>query len=336
MQVQDSKPTIGITLGNYNGIGPTVIIKALANDSILKYFTPVIYGAPHAISYYRDALNTTFHYFQAASIQATRPHKVNIIQCSPEEPSIVPGKITEVAAKHALQALQKATEDLKSKQLDAIVTAPIHQQSMKVQRFKFTSHTKFFQKNWGAKDCLKLMVAEELRIGIVTSHVPLQKVAQRVTKERLESTIHLLHTSLQNDFGISKPQIAVLGLNPHAGEEGLVGKEEQNIISPVINAWKEKGKLIFGPYAADSFFGKMLYRKFDGVLAMYHDQGLISFKTLAFERGVNFTAGLPIIHTSPDHGAAFELAAKNQADECSMRAALFLALEVIKQRVLGS
>lgn len=151
MQVQDSKPTIGITLGNYNGIGPTVIIKALANDSILKYFTPVIYGAPHAISYYRDALNTTFHYFQAASIQATRPHKVNIIQCSPEEPSIVPGKITEVAAKHALQALQKATEDLKSKQLDAIVTAPIHQQSMKVQRFKFTSHTKFFKKTGGLK-----------------------------------------------------------------------------------------------------------------------------------------------------------------------------------------
>jgi len=329
----DNKPIIGITLGDYNGIGPEVVLKALSNKKILQMCTPVIYGSHKVLLKYRKLLEleewTVYPLKQGEPVGHKR---TNIVNCWDENVEILPGKITPEAGNAAYTALKAAVDDLKNGRLDALVTAPINKANIQNTNFQFPGHTEYLTEAFGMKESLMLMVSENLKIGVVTGHIPLQKVSEAITKEKLNAKIDLLLQTMNNDFGIIKPRIAVLGLNPHAGEAGLLGNEEIEIIQPVVKNFRQKGHLIFGPYPADGFFGTGNYKKYDAVLAMYHDQGLIPFKTLAFENGVNYTAGLPIIRTSPDHGTAYDIAGKNMADENSMREAIFLAYDIARLR----
>ncbi|MEQ8477713.1 4-hydroxythreonine-4-phosphate dehydrogenase PdxA [Fulvivirga sp.] len=326
------KPKIGITIGDINGIGPEVIIKALNDNRILNYMTPVIYGSTKAISYYRKAFDLDdFNYTHYRDNKFTNS-KINIVNCWDEMIEINAGSVTPEVGTASFKALQKAVEHLKEGLIDAVVTAPINKNNIQSEDFKFAGHTEYFTENFNGKDSLMFLASEDLKVGVVTGHIPLKDVSQSITKELIIKKLKIMEESLRLDFGISKPRIAVLGLNPHAGEEGLLGSEDGNVIKPALDELKNKGKLIFGPYPADGFFGKGEYKKFDAVLAMYHDQGLIPFKTLAFNNGVNFTAGLSIIRTSPDHGTAYDIAGKNVANESSMREAIFMAYDIFKNR----
>ena len=327
------KPVIGITTGDFNGIGPEIILKTLSDARVLKICTPVIYGSYKIFAKYKKLIPTEeviFNSVKAADLVNLK--KANIITCWEDDFEINPGKVDTQAGKCAFMSLSKGTEDVIAGRIDALVTAPINKHNIQSEEFKFPGHTEYLTEKAGAKDSLMLMVSEGLRVGVVTGHIPLEKVKEYITKDRLAAKINLLHKSLKNDFGISKPKIAVLGLNPHAGEQGMLGREEQEIISPLLEELKEKGILVFGPYPADGFFGKQHFRKFDGVLALYHDQGLAPFKALAFDTGVNYTAGLPIIRTSPDHGTAYDIAGKNIANDESFREALYLASDIAKAR----
>jgi 4-hydroxythreonine-4-phosphate dehydrogenase len=329
MSRNTEKPLIGITIGDINGIGPEVIIKALNDSRILRMMTPVVYGSTKVLSYYRKAFELEdFNYFQLRADGEPHPRKVNVVNCWEETVNITMGEATEDGGKYAMISLKAAIADLKAGKIDAMVTAPINKDNMKKAGFTHNGHTEYLTEEFGAEDSLMLLVSEKLRVGTVTGHIPLREVAKQISAGKLRSKLDILEKSLKKDFGIGKPRIAVLGLNPHAGENGQLGKEEEEIIRPVIKEFKDKGKLIFGPYPADGFFGSKQFRSFDGILAMYHDQGLIPFKTLAFESGVNFTAGLKYIRTSPDHGTAFDITGKGIADENSMREALFLAAEI--------
>ncbi len=331
---QDVKPIIGITVGDYNGVGPEVILKALAHPYLLKICTPVIYGSMKIFSKYRKILGTKDIFInQAQAIHQITHKKINLITVgSGKNLDIQPGKVSEEAGKFAYASLKSATEDLKNNQIHAMVTAPINKHTMQSKEFQFPGHTEYLTQSFGAKESLMLMVCENLRIGVVTGHVPLSEVSSLLTREKILKKIHILLKSLRQDFGIQKPKIAVLGFNPHAGEEGLLGDEEQQVIRPAILDVKKKGDLIYGPFSADSFFGTSDYLKFDAILAIYHDQGLIPFKTLAFERGVNYTAGLPFVRTSPDHGTAYDIAGKDQASDTSFREAIYLARDIVKAR----
>ena len=255
--------------------------------------------------------------------------KLNVISVVEECPEIIPGVETMEAGKLALAALDQAIEDLKAGHLDALVTAPLNKNNINTPERGFVGHTEYLTEAFESNKSLMFMVTEGMRVGLVTGHMPLREVAENVTRGKIKEKLEIMMHSLQTDFGIQQPKIAVLGLNPHAGEDGLLGKEEETIIRPVIREFKDKGALVFGPYPSDGFFGMMHQNKFDGVLAMYHDQGLIPFKTIAFDNGVNFTACLPIVRTSPDHGTAYDIAGKNLADEGSMRAALFTAYDIL-------
>jgi 4-hydroxythreonine-4-phosphate dehydrogenase len=242
------------------------------------------------------------------------------------------GEVTQDGGRAAFLALREACEYLKDGRIDGVVTAPINKKNIQQQDFDFPGHTEFFTTTFGVNDSLMFMVSETLKIGVATGHMPLSRVSAALTGDVLESKLRIMLQSLKQDFGISKPRVAVLGLNPHAGEDGLLGNEEADVVRPVLNALREEGHLLFGPFPADGFFGKGDHSRYDAVMAMYHDQGLIPFKTLTFQQGTNFTAGLPIVRTSPDHGTAYSLAGKNEASETSMRAALFTALDIIKNR----
>lgn len=330
---QEDKPVIGITIGDINGIGPEVTIKALRDSRILNFITPVIYGSSKIISYYRKALQMEdFNYSQVKEGGQFHFKKVNVVNCWDEMVEINTGEVTPHAGKASFQALQRATEDLKAGLIDAVVTAPINKNNIQSEDFKFAGHTEYFTEKFEAPDSLMFMTSDYLKIGVVTGHIPIKDVSQALTKELISRKLSIMEQSLRNDFGIKKPKIAVLGLNPHAGEGGLLGKEDIEVIQPVIREFKNKGKLVFGPLPADGFFGTGDYKKFDGILAMYHDQGLIPFKTLAFENGVNYTAGLSIIRTSPDHGTAYDIAGKNEAQETSMLHAIYLARDIYKNR----
>lgn len=327
------KPIIGITIGDINGIGPEVIIKSLEDSRILNQFTPVIYGSAKVISYYRKSMDKeNFNFNQISSIEQVNHKSVNVLNVWEDTAEINPGKENETGGKYAVLALRKAVEDLKEGKIQAITTAPLSKELVQADDFKFPGHTEYLAKEDGAADSLMFLVHEQLRVGIVTGHVPLKEVSNKITKDAISSKLHLMIKSLQKDFGIKKPRIAVMGLNPHAGEKGLLGIEEENIISPVINDFRNNHHLVSGPFPSDGFFGMASYKNYDGVLAMYHDQGLIPFKTLAFEAGVNYTAGLSFIRTSPDHGTAFAIAGKGEADPTSFRNALYLANDVIKER----
>jgi len=327
------KPRIGITIGDLNGIGPEVVIKALADNRLLNMVTPVVYGSTRVLSYYRKLMNLEeFNYSQVKAKGQFFPKSINVVNCWEDVIEINPGQPSRQTAQAALVSLQKTVEEVKEGLIDGFVTSPIDKNTIHGEQFPYRGHTEYLTQVFNATESLMMMVSDQLKVGLVTEHLPLREVAQHITKERVELKIRLLEFSLKKDFGISKPKIAVLGLNPHAGDEGLIGEEENQVIKPVINDLKNKGKLIFGPFPADGFFAASLYTKYDGVLAMYHDQGLVAFKTIAFENGVNFTAGLPVVRTSPDHGTAYAIAGKNQADESSLREAIYAAASIIKSR----
>ncbi|GCC53362.1 4-hydroxythreonine-4-phosphate dehydrogenase PdxA [Chryseotalea sanaruensis] len=329
----DHKPRIGITLGDINGIGPEVIIKALSDHRVMSLLTPVVYGSGRVLSFYKKQLNNEeLNYTQVKNKGHFIARQLNLVNCWDDVIEIVPGKASKETGKAALLSLQKACEELKEGLIDALVTAPIDKQSIHSEEFPFKGHTEFLTQYFGASESLMLLVGNTLRVGLVTEHVAVREIAGLITRERIESKLKLLEHSLRNDFGINKPKIAILGLNPHAGDGGLIGTEEEEILKPLVNDWRNKGKLVSGPFPADGFFASGQYTKFDGILAMYHDQGLIPFKTLAFENGINFTAGLSVVRTSPDHGTAYAIAGKNQADENSFREALFKACDIIQSR----
>lgn len=328
-----NKPRIGITLGDINGIGPEVVIKTLSDPRILNLITPVIYGSTRVLSYYRKAMGLEdLNYSQVKAKGQFFPKAINVVNCWEEEIRINPGQPSRESGKAALMSLMKVVEEVKEGLIEGFVTAPIDKNTIHGDDFPYRGHTEYLTQTFEATESLMLMVGESLKVGLVTEHVPIKDVSKHISKERVELKIRLMELSLKNDFQIGKPKIAVLGLNPHAGDDGLIGDEEQSIIKPVIEDLKTKGKLIFGPYPADGFFGSGQHKKFDGILAMYHDQGLVPFKYIDFENGVNFTAGLPTVRTSPDHGTAYSIAGKNMADESSMRQAIFLATDIIRNR----
>lgn len=333
MNYKKQKPIIGISIGDINGIGAEVTIKALMDNRVMRLITPVIYAHGKAMTFYRKLLELEeFNFMQIRSVDEVHHKKINLVNVLDESPEVLPGVETQESGKMALSALNMAIEDLKNQKIDGLVTAPLNKNNINSPDKKFIGHTEYLTEAFEVEESLMFLVAENIRVGLVTGHVPISQVAQKVTSENIRTKLNLMLQSLENDFGIHKPKVAVLGLNPHAGEDGLLGQEEAEVISPIIKEFKDKGKLVFGPYPADGFFGMMHQKKFDGVLAMYHDQGLIPFKSMAFDSGVNFTAGLPIVRTSPDHGTAYNIAGKNLADEGSMRAAILQAYDIIKNR----
>lgn len=328
------RPRIGITLGDINGVGPEVVMKALSDNRLLNMITPVIYGSSKVLSFYKKILNIEeFSYSQVRNRGQYLPKAINLITCWDETLEAQPGKASPQSGKAALQALKQAAQDLKEGMLDALVTAPIDKHSIHSEEFPFKGHTEFLADFFGAPEHLMLLVSDNLRVGLVTGHVPLREVAPLITRERVESKLKALEQTLRKDFGITKPKIAVLGLNPHAGDGGVIGDEDEKILKPLINDLKNQGKTIFGPQPPDGFFAAGNHTKYDGILAMYHDQGLIPFKSMAFDTGVNFTAGLSVIRTSPDHGTAYAIAGKNQASENSMRQAIYSAVDIFKSRL---
>ena len=332
--MEQIKPIIGITIGDFNGIGPEIILKALSNSRINKICTPIIYGSGKVLNRYRHQFDMKeWQFFMVNRAEQANPNNVNLINCMNDQNlEVVPGKDNPEAGKLAFESLKRAVQDLKSNKIDALVTAPINKHNMQSEEFKFVGHTEFLAEAFETKDVLMFMVSERLKVGVVTAHVPLEKVKKSIHKDLIIKKLEQMVTSLKIDFGIQKPRIAVLGLNPHAGENGLLGNEENDHILPAITELKKKGNLVFGPFPADGFFGNAAYKNYDGVLAMYHDQGLVPFKMLAFEEGVNFTAGLPIVRTSPDHGTAYDIAGKNIADENSMLHAIYNAVDISQKR----
>lgn len=327
------KPRIGITLGDLNGIGPEVIIKALADHRLLNLMTPIIYGSTKVLSFYRKLMNLEeFNYSQVKAKGQFFPKAINVVNCWEDMVEINPGQPSRQTAKAALICLKRAVEELKEGLIDGFVTGPIDKNTIHGEEFPFQGHTEYLTQEFNAGESLMLMVGNDLRVGLVTEHIPVKEISSFITRERVELKIRLMELTLKKDFLISKPKIAVLGLNPHAGDEGLLGNEEIDVIKPVIQDLKSKGKLIFGPFPADGFFASGQHSKYDGIVAMYHDQGLVAFKTLSFESGINYTAGLPYVRTSPDHGTAYGLAGKNLASEGSMRQAMYVACDIIKNR----
>jgi 4-hydroxythreonine-4-phosphate dehydrogenase len=327
------KPRIGITLGDLNGIGPEVVIKALCDSRITALATPVIYGSSKVIAFYKKLLNIEeFNYSQVKSRGQFAFKSVNVVNVWEDNLEVNPGKPSKEAGRASFLALRQACEETRDGVIDALVTAPIDKNSIQHDEFPFKGHTGYLTQFFNASDSLMFMVSDTLKVGLVTEHVPVSGVSALITKERIESKLKIMEQSLRKDFGIGKPRIAVLGLNPHAGDGGLIGSEDDQIIKPVVNDQRNKGKMVFGPFPADGFFGAGLYLKYDGVLAMYHDQGLVPFKSIAFDSGVNFTAGLPVIRTSPDHGTAYSIAGKNQANESSLREAIYRACDILKHR----
>lgn len=325
----------GISHGDINGIGYEVIIKALADPMINDICTPIVYGSPKVAAYHRKALNVNnFSFNNIRTPEEAHDKKVNMINCLDDNIRVELGKSTPQGGEAALISIEKAVEDLIKGKIDVLVTAPIDKHNVQSKDFQFTGHTDYLKTKAGAQEVLMFMIGESMKIGVATDHVPLKKVPELITVETLIRKIRLMNQSLILDFGIRKPKIAVLGLNPHAGDNSLLGTEEAEIITPAILKAQKEGILAFGPFPADGFFGAGSFTKFDGILAMYHDQGLAPFKALSFESGVNFTAGLPFIRTSPVHGTAFDIAGKGEASENSFRQALYLACDIFRNRQL--
>lgn len=324
---------VGISVGDINGIGPEVIIKALRDNRLLLDCTPIIYASSKTMSFHKKAIgDNDFNYQSCKSAVDAVNRKINIVNVWNDEIQFELGKGSETSGKYAFLSLEKATEDLAAGKIDVLVTAPISKEAIGKAGFQFPGHTEYLAHLAGMDEALMMMVSENLRVALVTSHVPLKEVSSVLTREKIVHKIKALEASLRKDFGIQRPRIAVFGLNPHAGENGKMGSEETEIIIPSINQARAEDILAFGPFPADGFFGSPIRSQYDGVLAMYHDQGLTAFKALAFEDGVNFTAGLPVVRTSPDHGTAFDIAGQNSANSQSMRSAIYLAMDIYRTR----
>jgi len=332
----EKKPVIaGISHGDINGIGYEVIIKALSDPVINDICTPVVYGSPKVAAYHRKALNiTNFNFNNIRSAEEAHAKKANMVNCLDDNTRVELGKPTPQSGEAAIISLSLAVEELIAGKINVLVTAPIDKNNVQSDSFRFKGHTDFLKAKAGVEEVLMFMIGESMKIGVATDHVPLKNVSGMITVEMLIKKIRLMNQSLIVDFGIRKPRIAVLGLNPHAGDNSLLGTEEAEIIIPAITQAQKKGILAFGPFPADGFFGAGSFTKFDGILAMYHDQGLTPFKALSFDSGVNFTAGLPFVRTSPVHGTAFAIAGKGEASENSFRQAIYLACDIFRNRQL--
>lgn len=327
------KIKVGITQGDINGIGYEVIIKTLMDSRINELCTPIVYGSPKVAAYHRKALNIENFSFNTIKDAVEANHKrANIINCMSDDVRVELGKSTEYGGQGSLLALKRAIDDLKAGKIDVLVTAPINKSNIQGSDFQFPGHTEYLASSFTSDEVLMLLVSDMLRVGVVTGHVPITRVSSLVTVEAILRKLRLLNKSLIMDFGITRPRIAVLGLNPHAGDQGVIGAEETEIIIPALKQANDEGIVALGPYPSDGFFGSDGFTKFDAVLAMYHDQGLIPFKVINFDTGVNFTAGLPIVRTSPDHGTAYDLAGKNAANPNSFRHAIYLAVDVYRNR----
>lgn len=327
------KPRIGITIGDLNGVGLETIIKVFSDSRMLDLCTPVIFGSNKVVNFYRKTVPEYQMNFSAIkNLEQLNPKQVNIFNCWEEEVQITPGELTDTAGKYAVRSLQVATLSLKEGSIDAMVTAPIHKKNTQTPDFQFTGHTPYLKSEFNARDVVMMLYAGDFRVALVTEHLPINEVSKHITQELIISRVKMIKASLQKDFGIDAPKIAVLGLNPHAGDNGLIGKEEETVIKPAIDILQQKGYHIFGPYSADGFFAHNMQSKFDVVVAMYHDQGLIPFKSLSASDGVNYTIGLPVVRTSPDHGTAFDIAGKGIANEDSLREAVFEAINILKNR----
>ena len=331
--MEERKIRVAITQGDTNGVGYEVILKVFSDPNILELCTPIIYGSPKIASYHRKALNLEVPYTIINHAEEARDGRVNLLACFDDEIKIEIGQPSQEAGAAALKALDRAMTDYRSELYDVLVTAPINKATIQSPGFHFPGHTEYIETSVGeGQKALMILMNETLRVALVTTHLPIKDIAKAITKEGIIEKATIFHKALKRDFRISSPRIAVLSLNPHAGDNGLLGSEEKDIILPAIEELADKGIQAFGPFAADGFFGSGAYDHFDGVLAMYHDQGLAPFKTIALESGVNYTAGLPIVRTSPDHGTAYDIAGKGVADENSMRQAIFTAIDVFRNR----
>ena len=332
--METEKIIIGITHGDINGVGYEVILKTLADSRMLETFIPVIYGSHKVAAYHRKNLDLQgFNLNVINSLEEVNPKRVNIINCVDDDIKVDLGVSTTDAGKAALAALERATEDLRSGGLQALVTAPINKKNIQSANFKFPGHTEYLEEKFGTgTPALMMLINDVMRVAVVTGHIPVSRISTELTEKLIVDKLIVFNESLKKDFSIGRPRIAVLGLNPHAGDNGVIGDEEQTVIIPAMKKAESKGILCVGPYPSDGFFGSGNFDKFDGVLAMYHDQGLIPFKTVSMDTGVNFTAGLSMIRTSPDHGTAYDIVGKNLASEESFRQALYLAYDVYQSR----
>ncbi len=327
------KIRVAITHGDYNGISYEIIIKALSDNRLLDLFTPVIYGLPKVMGYHSKSMKIgDFNYRTVANIGAVNDQKINVLSIDDNEVKIEFGQSSQKAGAYAYKALERAITDLKNNQVDVLVTAPINKSNIHSDDFHFLGHTEYLTERFGAGNSLMMMVSGNIRVATVTNHLPIREVADTLTQDLIINKLSILNESLKKDFLIERPKIAVLGLNPHAGDQGLTGKEDEDVIQAALIQAKERGIIVFGPFPADGFFGSEAFKKYDAVLGMYHDQAMVPFKLLASETGVNFTAGLPVVRTSPDHGTAYDIAGKFKASPVSLREAIYLAINIFRNR----
>ncbi len=331
--MENRKIRVGITQGDVNGIGYEVILKTFAEPMMLELCTPIVYGSPKVAAYHRKALDLPTNFSIVNSAKEADPDRLSIVNCNKDEVKVELSKPTAEGGRAAFDALEKAVEEYKTGLIDVLVTAPINKHTIHSEEFSFPGHTEFLENALGkGQKALMILMKEDFRVALVTGHIPVSQIASTITKELIEEKIKIFDRSLKQDFAIGAPRIAVLSLNPHAGDEGLLGTEEQDVILPAIKEMTTQGIYCFGPYPADGFMGSGNYTRFDGVLAMYHDQGLAPFKALAMDEGVNYTAGLPVVRTSPAHGTAYDIAGKGIASEDSFRQAVYVAIDVFRNR----
>ena len=331
MSPKQHKIKVGISIGDYNGIGPEIIMKSLKDKSITDFFTPIIFGSGKLFTYQKNIFKLQHNFNYITEVSQAQDDKINMVNLWKDNVNVDLGTPTEESTRMAIDSLEAATNALMNGEVDVLVTAPINKEEMMKHGFQHAGHTGYLEEKFGKKG-LMFLVTEDLKVAVSTHHIPIANVAENISKEKIKKQIKMLNQCLIEDFCVERPKIAVLGLNPHAGDGGAIGKEEIEIIEPSIKELFDNGIMAFGPYPADSFFQPGKYKNFDAVLAMYHDQGLAPFKTLAYEEGVNYTAGLPFIRTSPDHGVAYDIAGKNIADEQSFTEAIFMAIKIYKNR----
>jgi len=328
---EQKKIIVGISIGDLNGIGSEIVLKTLNDPRILDFFTPVIFASQKLMLHFNKLYELDCSLHGVNSLNNLSPNKVNVFNVWNESVSINFGKEDPVIGSYAIKSLRSAVSALKENKVDVLVTAPINKSNIQSDDFNFPGHTDFLNQELEG-DSLMLMISKKLRVGLLTDHVAVKDIAQAITKELIEKKINTIHKTLIQDFGIRKPKIAVLGINPHNGDQGVIGTEDDTVLRPTLDELRKNGMLVYGPYAADSFFGSGNYEKFDAIIASYHDQGLIPFKTLSFGLGVNYTAGLDRVRTSPDHGTAFDVAGKNEANYESFKEAVFSAIQIFKKR----
>lgn len=328
---KEHKIRVGISIGDLNGIGPEIVIKALEDKRMLDFFTPVIFASIKTMSFFKNHMNSDISFHGIDKFNQLIDSRINVLNVWKEPVEINFGEENKTIGTYAVKSLEGAVEALKSNDIDVLVTAPINKQNIQSDTFNFPGHTNYIAKQLNGKS-LMFMVTDHLKVGLLTDHVPVEAVGKSITPALIKEKIDLMYQSLIMDFQIRRPKIAVLGINPHAGDGGVIGNEDDDVLKPTLSQLRDEGKLVYGPYAADTFFGTGNYKNFDAVLAAYHDQGLVPFKTISFGEGVNYTAGLSKIRTSPDHGTGYDIAGKNMADASSFKQAIFTALKIYNNR----